>query len=108
MTTDRILACDLGGTRIRVALVGLDGAVGNKKVISTPGDDPGALAQIMLSVLSKAEERIAGVVIGVPGLVDYSKGQVLKLPNLPAWEGHLSATDLSRCGRPSIRAWTSS
>ncbi len=96
MTTDRILACDVGGTRMRVALVGLDGSVGDKEVISTPGDDPDALVRIMSSVLSKAVGRTAGVVVGVPGLVDYSRGQVLKLPNLPAWDGHVSAPHLSK------------
>ncbi len=96
MAVDRILACDLGGTRIRVALVGMDGSIGDKEVIATPGNDPDALVRIMSSVLSKAVGRIAGVVVGVPGLVDYSKGQVLKLPNLPAWDGHVSAPHLSK------------
>ena len=60
MGDDRILACDVGGTRLRVAVV-----------------------------------ETGGAVVGLPGVVDYSRGEVLTLPNLPDWErGSLSAARL--------------
>jgi len=90
-----ILACDLGGTRLRVAVVETGGLVVSKEVVATPRDDFRALARTMRFVLEKAGRPIAGAVVGVPGPVDYSRGQVLKLPNLPAWEGNVSGAGLS-------------
>ena len=47
MAEKPVLACDLGGTRLRVAVVGPDGTVSDKQVVPTPRDDPGALARVM-------------------------------------------------------------
>ena len=94
MGDDRILACDVGGTRLRVAVVEAGGVVVSKEVIATPKEDPGALTRAMRSV-EKGTRSIVGAVVGLPGLVDYSRGEVLTLPNLPDWEGSLSAVRLS-------------
>ena len=90
-----VLVCDLGGTWLRVALLDGEGSVGEKEVIPTPLDDPAALVRTMRSVAARAKQPIAGAVIGVPGLVDYSRGEVFVLPNIPKWEGTLSAARLS-------------
>jgi glucokinase len=84
-----------GDWRLRVAVVGPDGSIVSREVIATLKDDPDALARTMRSVLERAGRPIAGAVVGVPGPVDYSRGEVLKLPNLPAWEGSTSAGRLS-------------
>ena len=94
-STAPVLVCDLGGTWLRVALVDGEGSVGDKEVIPTPLDDPAALVRTMRSVAARAKKPIAGAVIGVPGLVDYSRGEVLVIPNIPEWEGTLSAARLS-------------
>jgi len=94
MNSDTVLACDVGGTRLRVAIVGPGGSVLHKEAVATPGDDPGALGRSMRQVREKARKPIAGAVVGVPGPVDYSRGEALKLPNLPAWEGRISAARL--------------
>ena len=95
MTAESILACDVGGTRLRVAIVDLDGSVRSKQTVPTPGNDPKALERIMREVVDKGERTTAGAVVGMPGPVDYLRGEVLKLPNLPDWEGHISADGLS-------------
>ena len=95
MISESILACDLGGTRCRVAVVDRYGSVHSKRAISTPRDDPGALSRLMQSALREAGNDLAGAVIGVPGPVDYSRGEVLALPNLPNWEGKVSAHRIS-------------
>ena len=94
MGADRILACDVGGTRLRVSVVETGGAVVSKEVVPTPKKDPDALARAMRSV-EKGNRPIVGAVVGLPGVVDYSRGEVLTLPNLPDWEGSLSAVRLS-------------
>ena len=95
MSGEPVLACDVGGTRLRVAVVDPDGSVHSKEVIPTPPDDPGALTRVMRVVLDRAGRTIPGAVVGVPGAIDYTKGEALKLPNLPHWEGHVSAGRLS-------------
>ena len=94
MGDDRILACDVGGTRLRVAVVETGGAIVSKEVIPTPKKDPDALARAMRLLAEKAGQPMKGAVVGLPGLVDYSRGKVLTLPNLPDWEGSLSAVRL--------------
>jgi glucokinase len=95
MDEESILVCDVGGTRLRVAVVGPGGSVVSKEVIGTPKDDPGALARTMRLVLEKAGRPIVGAVVGVPGPVDYPRGEVLQLSALPHWEGRVSAASLS-------------
>ena len=91
MTAAHVLVCDLGGTRLRVAVVAPDGSIQSKQVIRTPADDPGALARTMRDVLDHHAKDVVGAVVGVPGPMSYAEGKPLKLPNLPDWEGHISS-----------------
>ena len=105
MPDESILASDVGGTRLRAALVGDDGSVLAKQVIPTPPSDPGALPRMMLELREKAEVPVVGAVVGVPGPVDYSRGEVLRLPNLPDWEGRVSAAHIGEAlGLPALLA----
>ena len=88
------MACDLGGTQLRTAVVAADGAVTRRRAVSTPKDDSGALASLLKDALAEAGE-IDGVVVGVPGPIDYAAGAPTMLVNIPAWEGHVSASALS-------------
>ena len=82
-----------------------DGSVQSKNVIPTPLGDPGALTRAMGAAWHAAEWAIAGAVVGMPGPVAYSREQVLKLPNLPDWEGRISANGLSKeLGLPVVLA----
>ena len=94
MGDDRILACDVGGTRLRVAVMETGGAVVSKEVISTPKNDPDALLRVMRSI-EKGTRPVMGAVVGLPGIIDYSRGEVLTLPNLPDWKASISAVRLS-------------
>ena len=90
----RILACDLGGTQLRTAVVDASGAVAHRRATPSPKDDPGALATVLGDALGEAGD-VAGVVVGVPGPIDYAAGAPTMLVNLPAWEGRVSAAALS-------------
>jgi glucokinase len=96
MDGDCVLACDLGGTHLRVAALEAGGSVFFRREILTPKDDPTALARTMRFVLDNAGRTIVGAVVGVPGPVDYSRGRVIDLPNLPGWEDSISAAGLSQ------------
>ena len=105
MAEKPVLACDLGGTWLRVAVVRPDGTVSDRQAIPTPSDDPDALARAMGQVLEEPGRAVAGAVVGVPGPVDYVKGEVLEMPNLPEWAGRISANSLSaELGLPTLLA----
>jgi len=91
----RVLVSDLGGTRLRVAVLDASGAVVCKEAIATPRNDPSALAATMRRVAETAGRRVVGAVVGVPGPVDYWSGDVIRLPNLPGWEERVRASILA-------------
>ena len=90
-----ILACDVGGTRLRTALVDGNGSVHRKRAIPTPQDDPSALSRVLRAQLDDSDAAIAAVIVAMPGPISYERGEVLRLPNLRGWEGHISAAGLS-------------
>ena len=92
MTAQKILVCDLGGTRLRVAVATPEGSIHSKQVLATPRGDPDTLLQAMREVLGHSGNGTIGAVVGVPGPVNYDQGKPVRLPNLPAWEGYLSSS----------------
>ena len=105
MDGDALLVCDLGGTRLRAAVVKAGVSIVSREAVPTPKDDPSALERTMSFVLERAKRPIVGAVLGVPGPVDYSRGEAIKLPNLPGWEGRISAAGLTgKLGIPVLLA----
>ena len=90
-----LLAVDAGGTRLRIAVFDRDRTVLHRSDAQTPHDDAGAAVAAMREALDASDVPVRSAVVGVPGLVDYSAGEVLSLPNLPAWEGRISARRLA-------------
>ncbi len=97
--TNPTLALDLGGTRMRGALVQVDGTVTARVSRPTPRDQPcaHALRQLMQGVAADAGKGgFDSVVVGVPGRVDYVAGRLEYAPNLPAgWRDELNVESLS-------------
>ena len=100
---------DLGGTHVRAALVDEDGTVLHRERHTTPHDDPEPtmLVEMARSMLDRsrtqfADREVSGVVVGVPGVIDYFEEQLLGAPNLPAaWTSALSDAWLGeRIGAP--------
>lgn len=94
MSGEGVLCADLGGTRLRVAVLDARGTTLAKTVIETPRDDPVSLVALMKSTLETTALQVSGAVVGVPGPISYRDGVPLRLPNLPAWEGFMSARRL--------------
>lgn len=91
-----LLAVDLGGTRMRAALVADDGRIVERRDRPTPRERScaGALLELAGGVLEGSEVREA--VIGVPGRVDYGAGRMEHAPNLPPhWAPELTEEHLS-------------
>lgn len=77
------LGVDLGGTRMRAAILTDDGRVIDRRTEPTPRKArcPDALMDLVSGVL--AERDVGRAVIGVPGRVDYRSGRLEHAPNLP-------------------------
>lgn len=91
------LAVDLGGTRMRAAIVESGGGIGARTVMPTPRDQPcaHALYQLMGELSARASGDVGSVVVGVPGRVDYTAGRLEHAPNLPpGWLDDLNEESL--------------
>lgn len=78
-----VLAVDLGGTNMRVAIASPEGVITGRAKKPTPKTpDVGALVDLVREVGGPAGCRSA--VVGVPGRVHYGSGAVEWAPNLPA------------------------
>lgn len=84
------IGIDIGGTNIRTALVSEEGKVIKK--VKLPSEDR-VLESLLDSIEKVINRDVTGIGIGVAGLIDHNKGEVLISPNLPAIEGiHLTET----------------
>jgi glucokinase len=98
----KYIGCDLGGTNLRAAIVDVEtGDVLHQKSIPTlarEGHDRvmERIGNLCLQVIQLAElqkDDIGGIGIGVPGVLDLEKGEVLFLPNLPGTWPHVPLRD---------------
>jgi len=98
----KFIGCDLGGTNLRAAIVDVEnGDVMHHMSIPTlarEGHDAvmDRMADLFLQVIQAAglqKEEIGGIGIGVPGVLDLEKGEVLFLPNLPGNWPHVPLQD---------------
>jgi len=89
---NKFIGVDLGGTLLKAAVVDTeDGTVSGLKRIETrarAGHDAviERMAELICSVIegsSVPTSQIGGIGIGVPGVLDLDKGEVVFLPNLP-------------------------
>jgi glucokinase len=106
VTTDAVLAADVGGTQMRAALVGPRGDVLLRRSAATPdhADVPAALIDLIKVVgAERGHGTVSHAVVGLPGGVDYENGRLLWAPHLPeGWPDLLSRDELSaRLGMPA-------
>jgi len=98
-----VLGLDLGARFLRGAVCDLAGEVRARQDVELRGADAdGALAAIatlsdsLISAASLPVERIDGVVLGVPGVVDAETSKLqLTTPNIPGLEGRAFGRELS-------------
>lgn len=86
-----VLVADLGGTQTRAAVIDGDGTFVSRIARPSPEADPSALTSTMREAREASGREVGGAVVGVPGPVSFAEGRPLRLPNLPLWEGHVSA-----------------
>jgi glucokinase len=115
MTPARVLAVDVGGTKLAAAVVAADGTIPARAQVGTPtSTDPsvvaGAVRRLLDGVLAAASargmaERLVGLGIGSAGPVDPVAGTVSPV-NIPAWRRFPLVEALRPVlpGRPTVLA----
>lgn len=81
------LSIDLGGTNIRIAQVE-DGKCLNKVSVACMAqrDASTVLSQLFQLIRGVMDERVDGIGIGVPSIVDSEKGIVYNVANISSWK----------------------
>lgn len=108
MSDERVIAIDLGGTHIRVAVVSRAGDLDHKEQIATEADQgPQHVIDRMGDLVTRVAKDAGlanDVPIGVasPGPLDVRAGVVLFTPNLPGWRDVEITTLLSEATGRSV------
>ncbi|MDM7923387.1 MAG: ROK family protein [Pyrinomonadaceae bacterium] len=103
-----ILAADLGGTNVRMAVVSPDGTIHFRARRATPTARQGIVDALvgLASECRKATEHLGRVVsfgVALPAVVDFASGAVSSAPNLPELDGFAISGELSaRLGLPVL------
>ncbi|MET1086118.1 MAG: ROK family protein [Arthrobacter sp.] len=89
----RIVICALGALHIRVGVAALDGDIlehahRSWDIAQGPEKTIDAVLSLIDGVLKQHPEvPVWGVVVGLPGPVDFASGQPVAPPNMPGWNG---------------------
>lgn len=97
---------DFGGTSVKLALVNERGAILGRRRFDTKEAPSQAawlerVAQETRDLLAKEGQGLqtVGIGVGVPGFVDFERGYIYELPNVPGWTGvHLGPMLEERLG----------
>jgi predicted NBD/HSP70 family sugar kinase len=96
-----VLGLDLGARFLRGAVCDLAGEIRTRQDVELRGADAdgvvAAIASLHATLVNAAElpaERVDGVVLGVPGVVDSESTLHLTTPNIPGLEGRALGDDL--------------
>jgi len=82
------IAVDLGGTQLRVAQVGDDGAIHWQSSVPTinEGNPAQVIEQISQLIAEQAHATPVGIAVAAPGPLDTRSGVVRRIPTLKGWE----------------------
>ncbi len=90
--TQTLLGLDLGGTKIAVAAIRTtqteNGSIVEKRVIPTPKEGYSSVFAAMVAAgqeVINAVGGVDGIGVGVPGPIDFQKGEVIFAPNIPGF-----------------------
>ncbi|MDR0994529.1 MAG: ROK family protein [Verrucomicrobiota bacterium] len=96
------IGIDFGGTFVKLARVNEHGVIGSRASFATTGlkgvqawlDEVQRHIEMLLADVADHTEWV-GIGVGVPGFVDYAKGYVYNLTNVPGWTGVALAEKLT-------------
>lgn len=98
---------DIGGTSVRIArTVSLTRPLAHRFRVCTfrtPCNYADARKRIVETIREMAAGRVRGIGVAVAGTVNRDRGMIVRSPNLPDWNGHALARDLSRTFRCPVK-----
>lgn len=86
------IAIDLGGTNLRAGLVTQEGKILNQEKVPAPSrlkiqESLEQIAAVIEKIRGAAQDKeIAGIALGIPGIVDIKKGIIYQAPHFPNWK----------------------
>lgn len=90
--TPLALGIDFGGTSIKIGVVYRSNIIDQSPPIATQEfDGPEPILDALKRAIEDLRERHSGIVslgIGVPGFVDFERGLIHNLTNVPGWRGY--------------------
>jgi glucokinase len=102
-----VVAADLGGTRLRAALVDEAGKIEERREVRTPAvATPESILQqiteLLGAVAGAAKARPLAACLGTPGLINADEGKVIIAPNVPGFRNLVLTTPIAeRLGIPA-------
>lgn len=80
------IGIDLGGTNIRTGAIA-DGKIINRYAVCTPKtDDPQVVIDAIIESIQRvSDDTLESIGIGVPSVVDWQRGIVYNVTNIPSW-----------------------
>jgi glucokinase len=102
MTNSKYLGVDIGGTKVHVGIVQAGELLHEARFeTSATASKDQILAELVQNLAPLVDADLAGIGIGVPGLVDEENGIVHNVQNIPSWrEVHLKQHLASHFGKP--------
>src|SRR5262245_55981565 len=86
MTTVRRLGLDIGGTRIKLAVLDGDTIVETRMTETDAAGGPATVAARAAELAGETGDA-ASIGVSLPGVIDADSGAARLLANLPGWEG---------------------
>lgn len=87
MKNEKIVCIDMGATKVHIGVVQGGVLLTELKLPTSAGaSQEQVLAEIADGVAQLLDEEVAGIGIGVPGLVDEAAGCVYDVVNIPSWK----------------------
>jgi len=101
------VGADVGGTHVRLGLLGSDGELSRvvkfPRAEVMPDSDPGAFGEVLRDYIADCGVPVAAVGAGIPGTLSRDCRQVLNVPNIPALNGLWLSDELSRRAGVPVR-----
>lgn len=87
MKSGRIIGVDLGGTNVRAGIVSGETVLHlQAKSIRSQGSEEEVLEDIFSIIDVLVRERVDGIGVGAPSVIDLRTGNVLDVQNIPSWK----------------------
>src|SRR5580765_1289134 len=101
MASPRVIALDLGGTKLLSGVVDDEGVVEKRVVSATDtSSEDAVLAQVEEAVEGLLEEDIGAIGIGIPSTIDQRRGEAIDSVNIPLSDVPLRDRLAKRFGVP--------